>query len=75
MRPNPFNPQTSIAFTLPSDGPGPVAVYDLQGRLVRSLHEGDLAAGPTRWPGTAATTEGAPRPAASTWCERRLPGS
>ncbi|MBK9305445.1 MAG: T9SS type A sorting domain-containing protein [bacterium] len=46
VRPNPFNPQTSIAFTLPADGPARVAVYDLQGRLVRSLHEGDLAAGP-----------------------------
>ncbi|MDO9693147.1 MAG: FlgD immunoglobulin-like domain containing protein [Candidatus Latescibacteria bacterium] len=46
VRPNPFNPQTSIAFTLPAEGPARVAVYDLQGRLVRTLHEGDLAAGP-----------------------------
>lgn len=46
VRPNPFNPQTSIAFTLPAAGPARVAVYDLQGRLVCTLHEGDLAAGP-----------------------------
>jgi len=46
VRPNPFNPQTSVAFTLPADGPARVAVYDLQGRLVRTLHDGALAAGP-----------------------------
>lgn len=43
--PNPFNPQTTIAFTLPESGPVDLSVYDLQGRLVRRLQQGALAAG------------------------------
>jgi hypothetical protein len=36
-RPNPFNPSTTIAFDLPGDSEVSLAVYDLQGRLVRDL--------------------------------------
>jgi hypothetical protein len=43
--PNPFNPQTEIRFTLPKGGRATVSVYDIRGRLVRRLHEGELAAG------------------------------
>ncbi|MBU1071842.1 hypothetical protein KKG45_01195 [bacterium] len=43
--PNPFNPQTSASFTLSEAGPVSLIVYDLQGRLVRRLFEGALAAG------------------------------
>ncbi len=43
--PNPFNPATTIAFTLPSDGPVSVNLYDMQGRLVRTLVHEDLPAG------------------------------
>ncbi len=35
--PNPFNPSTRIAFTLPGDGAVRLAVYDLRGRLVSTL--------------------------------------
>jgi len=35
--PNPFNPRTQIMFDLPQDGPVTLAVYNLQGRLVRTL--------------------------------------
>jgi hypothetical protein len=35
--PNPFNPQTIIAFDLPQAAEVSLAVYDLQGRLVRRL--------------------------------------
>jgi hypothetical protein len=46
--PNPFNPQTTIAFDIP-EGKGKVAVrlsvYDLRGRLVRRLIEGELSPG------------------------------
>ena len=43
--PNPFNPQTTIAFDLSHADHVSVDVYDLAGRLVRNLHSGVLAAG------------------------------
>ncbi len=43
--PNPFNPATTIAFTLTAASPAHLAVYDVQGRLVRTLVAADLAAG------------------------------
>lgn len=43
--PNPFNPSTTVRFTNPRDGAVEVAIYDLQGRLVRSLLSADLAMG------------------------------
>jgi hypothetical protein len=45
--PNPFNPSTTIAFSLPGgDGVAHrLNVYDARGRLVRRLGEGVLAAG------------------------------
>ncbi len=43
--PNPFNPATSIELRLPRAGAVSLSVYDLQGRRVRILHEGRLAAG------------------------------
>jgi flagellar hook assembly protein FlgD len=39
-KPNPFNPSTSIQFTLPSEGVVRLRIYNLQGQLVRELlHE------------------------------------
>lgn len=35
--PNPFNPQTTIAYTLPQAGRVSLRVYDVAGRLVRTL--------------------------------------
>ena len=35
--PNPFNPTTTMAFALPKSGPTTLQVFDLRGRLVRSL--------------------------------------
>jgi hypothetical protein len=35
--PNPFNPATTIRFGLRAGGPVSIAIYDLAGRLVRSL--------------------------------------
>lgn len=51
--PNPFNPVTEIAFELPWPAPVRLAVYDLAGREVRTLLQGDFDAGEHRvvWDG------------------------
>ncbi|HOX26165.1 MAG TPA: FlgD immunoglobulin-like domain containing protein [Candidatus Krumholzibacteria bacterium] len=43
--PNPFNPSTTIAFTLPHGGRVSLRVFDVRGRLVRTLVDGERAAG------------------------------
>ncbi len=55
--PNPFNPQTDVACDLPREAALTVAVYDVAGRLVRTLAAGRVeAAGrhTLRWDGTDA---------------------
>jgi len=42
--PNPFNPSTTIKFAVPRAGHVSLNVYDLAGRLVRTLVDGDLPA-------------------------------
>ncbi|MFH1278238.1 MAG: FlgD immunoglobulin-like domain containing protein [Candidatus Eisenbacteria bacterium] len=61
-RPNPFNPATTIDFTPARKGNVTLAVYDVAGRLVRTLVEGVREAGPqsVSWDGT----DGSGRPAA-----------
>ncbi len=36
-RPNPFNPFTTLRFDLPQEGRASLRVYDMRGRLVRTL--------------------------------------
>jgi hypothetical protein len=57
--PNPFNASTVIEFQLPQQTRVMLAVYDLRGRLVRTLVEGVLPAGRhrTSWNGSSATGE------------------
>ncbi len=43
--PNPFNPVTTIGFELPAAAEVELAIYDLQGRLVRTLARGIKGAG------------------------------
>lgn len=43
--PNPFNPRTTLSFTLTRGGPCRLAVHDLQGHLVRTLVTENLEAG------------------------------
>lgn len=35
--PNPFNPRTSIEFSVPEDGLATIGIYDITGRLVRTV--------------------------------------
>jgi hypothetical protein len=46
--PNPFNAATTISFNLPERTEIELAVYDILGRKVATLHEGTLAAGSHR---------------------------
>jgi len=43
--PNPFNPQTTISFALPQAETVRLAIYSLDGRLVRTLINGERQAG------------------------------
>ena len=44
-QPNPFNPQTTIRFSLARKGRVEVIVYDVGGRMVRTLIDGEREAG------------------------------
>ncbi len=43
--PNPFNPATTIKFDLAAGGAAALRVYDVRGRLVRTLVDGPMPAG------------------------------
>lgn len=43
--PNPFNPSTTIAFSMASPGSAQVKIYNLKGQLLRTLWDGDLSSG------------------------------
>ena len=43
--PNPFNPSTQIQYAVPSDANVTIAIYDLMGRKVRTLVNGNVSAG------------------------------
>jgi hypothetical protein len=46
--PNPFNPKTTLSFTLGRDGKGSIKIYNVRGELVRTLSEGSFTAGLNR---------------------------
>ena len=51
--PNPFNPSTTLRFSLPATGHAELKIFDVQGRLVRTLVDEVLGAGANeaRWDG------------------------
>ena len=51
--PNPFNPATTLRFSLPVAGHAQLKLFDVQGRLVRTLVDGHRPAGTNevRWDG------------------------
>ncbi len=52
--PNPFNPMTEIAFAMPGTGHVKVSVFDVSGRLVKVVADGEYEAGRNQvtWDGT-----------------------
>lgn len=48
-QPNPFNPTTTLHFSLAREGMARLSIHDLAGRRVRVLHEGTLPAGAQRF--------------------------
>ncbi|MFO7655376.1 MAG: M1 family aminopeptidase [Candidatus Krumholzibacteriia bacterium] len=57
--PNPFNPRTTLGFDLSMPGPVRLDLFDLRGRRVRTLVDGDRPAGRTlvEWDGRGRTGE------------------
>ncbi len=45
VSPNPFNPVTKVSYGLPKDGPVSLRIYNVAGRLVRTLVDGPEEAG------------------------------
>jgi hypothetical protein len=54
--PNPFNPTTTIAFTLPRTSTVRLRVYNIRGQVVKTLMDGELGGGrhTVQWDGTDA---------------------
>jgi len=52
--PNPFNPTTTIRFSVPQTEPVKLVIYDVNGRVVRTLVDGTLEVGrhEVSWDGT-----------------------
>lgn len=48
--PNPFNPATTLSFSLPRSGFVTLKVYDLLGKEIATVVNGDLSAGEHRYP-------------------------
>ena len=72
--PNPFNPGTTIRYELPQDGDVSIRVYDVHGRVVRTLVRGRRPAGynETTWNGE---DEVGRRVASGVyWCRLEMPG-
>lgn len=61
-QPNPFNPLTTLRFDIPVEGGVRLAVYDVAGRLIRTLLDVDLPAGSHQavWDGKDAAGRGMP---------------
>lgn len=71
--PNPFNPQTTISFDLPGgdDGevmPARLVIFDIRGRLVKNLFEGELKAGHYQFSWDGRDDSGTPLPSGVYFC-------
>lgn len=73
-RPNPARGEVALTLDLPVAGEVEVALFDVSGRRVRTLHRGAAPAGPLtlRWDGTGAS--GRPAPAGLYFARARAAG-
>jgi hypothetical protein len=71
--PNPFVRQTRIAFGLSAPGDADIRVFDLRGRLVRTLVSGPVAAGEHSLLWTAEDESGLPLSAGVYFLRVRIP--
>jgi hypothetical protein len=62
IQPNPFNPRTEIRWQLAAPAHLRLRIFDMSGRLIASLAEGEFAAGDHALLWTGTTTSGAPAP-------------
>jgi len=72
--PNPFNPSTTVTFALPEAGRVQLAVYDLRGRLVRTLANESFGVGPHRVPWDGRDEKGNPLASGVYFGKLTLPG-
>jgi len=72
--PNPFNPSTTVTFALPEAGRIQLAVYELGGRLVRTLAEGSFGVGPQQVPWDGRDDQGNPMASGVYFSKLTLPG-
>jgi hypothetical protein len=72
--PNPFNPSTTISFSIPQSGEVHVQVYSLDGRLVRTINAGILASGTHQIPFNGLDDFGRPL-SSGTWFAKVRSGS
>ncbi len=54
VSPNPLNPETVLSFVTSKSGPVSIQIFDVRGRLVKSLYNGTMDAGlnQVRWDGS-----------------------
>ncbi len=66
--PNPFNPRTTVTFTLPAAGQAQVAIYDAKGQMVARLVDESLPAGAHTVDWDGRDTYGASMPSGMYFC-------
>ncbi len=73
--PNPFNPSTTVRFTLPAPGRVRAAVYDTRGRLVARLADEALDAGVFSYDWHGTDTFGRALPSGTYFCRLTTPST
>ncbi len=70
--PNPFNPSTEIEYSLPSPGRVSVSIYDVSGKLVRRLVDGNAESGVHSVVWNGLDERKSPQPSGIYFCRLRL---